>query len=136
MARRRGGANQRLHGDVSTEPRVGGAVHVPHAAPRQEGNDSVRSDQRADSELGLVLRQVAGGEGKGGRLEKPVDCVAGVGEFVSENTQLRVLGREGGSQVRALVGGRRQPRIVPVRQGAPSRGVHGWGQRRPRFVSA
>ena len=124
-------AGQRLERDVSSEPRIGRPVDVSHSATSQQRHDPVRSDRGAFRERGLVLRQIPGGEDQGRRFEKPVDRSTGGGEFVGHLKQLRVLGGEGGSQSGALISGRGQPRVVPVREDAPSLGVHS----RSRFAS-
>ena len=93
-------AGQRLERDVSTEPRIGRPVDVSHSATSQQRHDPVRSDRGAFRERGLVLRQIPGGEDQGRRFEKPVDRSTGGGELVGHLQQLRVLGGEGGSQLR------------------------------------
>ena len=124
-------AGQRFEGDVSTEPRIGRPVDVSHSAASQQGHDPVRADRGAFRKRGLVLRQIAGGEDQGRRFEKPVDRSTGGGELVGHLKELRVLGGEAGSQRGALIAGCGQPRVVPVRQDAPSLGVHSW----PRLES-
>ena len=124
-------AGERLERDVSIEPRIGRPVDVSHSATSQQRHDPVRSDQGAVRERGLVLRQIPGGEDQGRCFEKPVDRSTGGGELVGHLQQVRVLSGEGGSQSRALFRGCGQPRVVPLREDAPSLGVHS----RPRFAS-
>ena len=116
-------AGERLERDVSTEPRIGCPVDVSHSATSQQGHDPVGPTE-VPSGSGARPPQIPGGEDQGRRFEKPVDRRTGGGELVGHLQQLRVLGGEGGSQSGALFRGRGQPRVVPLREDAPSLGVH------------